>query len=257
MNYLLSRSRLLLAALFLLASLLILQGCVSDYEDVDQEDAYSESSEQEDHSEEDDDDEDEEDDDENEDDDTSVEASGADVAMEELTLNFEPAWQIDTDTSELGWKSARLISKDNPHYGVVPVTEGWVDDTGTKGYFVFDMANLTSENERVTGHLKGADFFEVETYPTSTFMITAIEDLDNGQKQVTGDLTIKGVTEELVFETSSWSEKEGVLMAEAAFQVDRVKWGIEYDSGSIFDGLGDKAIADEIDYELKVVLNQM
>ena len=44
------------------------------------------------------------------------------------------------------------------------------------------------------GHLKSPDFFEVETHPTLSFKSTAIRALDDTNLEVTGDLTIHGVT---------------------------------------------------------------
>lgn len=56
------------------------------------------------------------------------------------------------------------------------------------------VASIDSGVEAFDGHLKGAGFFDVETYPTITFKSTDINQIITGSGQLTGDLTIKGVT---------------------------------------------------------------
>ena len=56
------------------------------------------------------------------------------------------------------------------------------------------VASIDSGVEAFDGHLKGAGFFDAETYPTITFKSTEINQIITGSGQLTGDLTIKGVT---------------------------------------------------------------
>ena len=55
-------------------------------------------------------------------------------------------------------------------------------------------ASIDTRNADRDGHLKGNDFFDMETYPEITFTSTAVEQDDDSKYRVTGDLTIKGVT---------------------------------------------------------------
>lgn len=57
----------------------------------------------------------------------------------------------------------------------------------------------TNEAQRDT-HLKSADFFNVEQYPTITFKSRSVTDLKNGTGRVVGDLTLHGVTKEVVLD---------------------------------------------------------
>lgn len=61
-------------------------------------------------------------------------------------------------------------------------------------------ASVNTGNERRDEHLRSADFFEVETYPTMTFESTRVESAGDGQFRLIGDLTIRGVTKEVVLE---------------------------------------------------------
>ena len=59
----------------------------------------------------------------------------------------------------------------------------------------------TAEPDR-DKHLRSADFFEVETYPLMTFKSTSVTPRSEGSYDVTGDLTIRGVTKEVTFPAS-------------------------------------------------------
>ena len=61
-------------------------------------------------------------------------------------------------------------------------------------------ASVHTRDERRDGHLRSADFFDVETYPTITFKSTSVEKVSDSEHKVTGDLTIHGVTKEVVLE---------------------------------------------------------
>lgn len=55
-------------------------------------------------------------------------------------------------------------------------------------------ASVDTRSAQRDEHLRGADFFDVETYPTITFVSTAVRQTADNEVEVTGDLTIKGVT---------------------------------------------------------------
>ena len=57
-----------------------------------------------------------------------------------------------------------------------------------------DAASINTRNERRDAHLKGADFFDVATYPSITFASTSIARTSPTTGVITGDLTMHGVT---------------------------------------------------------------
>lgn len=91
------------------------------------------------------------------------------------------------------------------------------------------MASTFSDNERLTGHLLSADFFDAENIPTASFTSTKAEPLegDEGTHTITGDLTLHGVTQ-----TISFPATVGVTDAEfttaAEFSINRNDFGITY-----------------------------
>ncbi len=63
---------------------------------------------------------------------------------------------------------------------------------------VVKTANLTTLEEKRDGHLASPDFFDIERYPEISFSSTDVEVEDAGNVNVTGELTIKGVTKPVV-----------------------------------------------------------
>ncbi len=121
------------------------------------------------------------------------------------------------------------------------------------GTFTVDMTSIAVTDleggmkGKLEGHLKADDFFGTDKYPTSKLVFKKIATKENNTYTIYADLTIKDKTNEVVFDMVA---KDKTATAEVV--IDRTKYGIEYNSGSIFDGLGDKAIND--DFILNVVL---
>src|SRR4029079_17231243 len=74
-----------------------------------------------------------------------------------------------------------------------------------------DATTVDTRDEKRDGHLRSADFFDVEQFPTLTFASNSVADKGGDAFEITGDLTIKGVTREVVLKgevqgigTSPW-----------------------------------------------------
>ena len=64
-----------------------------------------------------------------------------------------------------------------------------------------EAASISTRDEKRDAHLRSADFFDVERYPTITFRSTRVEPVGENRLKVTGDLTMHGVTREVVLDT--------------------------------------------------------
>jgi len=62
-----------------------------------------------------------------------------------------------------------------------------------------DVATLKTGDDKRDGHLKSADFFEAEKFPTITFKSTNIDSTGGADYDVTGDLTLHGVIKSVTF----------------------------------------------------------
>ena len=119
-----------------------------------------------------------------------------------------------------------------------------------------DTASIDTRQPKRDEHLKSADFFDVEHYPTMTFRSKRIEAAGTGHYRVTGDLTLHGVTREVVLDVSGLTapvkDPRGGLRsgAEATARINRKDFGLIWsktlDGGGVM--LGDE-VAITIDVE--------
>ncbi|WP_316571630.1 YceI family protein [Neobacillus sp. YIM B06451] len=113
--------------------------------------------------------------------------------------------------------------------------------------FAIDTASINTRNEDRDNHLRSADFFDVENNPKITFTSTNIVKTDEGEYDVTGDLTIRGVTRPetfaVVFEGSGkdpWgNEKVGFSGSGSINRADYgLTWNAALETGGVL--VGDK-----------------
>lgn len=156
--------------------------------------------------------------------------------------------EVKTSESTVTWKGYKVTGS---HYGTINLQSGSLSFDGDKlvgGEFVVDMSSLVSDDlegeykGKLEGHLKSDDFFGVEKHPTSKLVFTEVKANGKNSYEVTGDLTIKGITKAVTFDLSVYGSK-----ATATMKVDRSEYDVRYGSGSFFDNLGDKTIYDEFD----------
>ena len=191
-----------------------------------------------------------------------AESQDAVAAVEEVkkvAINVDAGTYVaNVETSVLNWKGSKPTGT---HNGTVAIKDGnftVADGELTAGSFTVDMGTITvldipadkKGNKNLTGHLKSGDFFDVENNPTSTFVITSVDQTEG--VVVTGDLTVKGITQSISFPAEVSTTETGVVMKGAPFMIDRTKFGIEYKSKSIFDDLKDKFIDDEFEISFEV-----
>jgi polyisoprenoid-binding protein YceI len=101
-------------------------------------------------------------------------------------------------------------------------------------------------------HLKDADFFDVKKFPFSTIAITGVAAINDENKNITGNLTIKGITHPVTF-PAKIEIKDGVVKADGKLVIDRTDWGIRYKSGKFIANLADETISDSIEFNIKIV----
>lgn len=104
-------------------------------------------------------------------------------------------WDIDTIHSDVSFSVRHMmVSKVRGRFakfgGTVTTAEDFTDSAVTA---TIDATSIDTNEAQRDGHIKSADFFEVEKYPTWTFTSTGIK-ADGDDYVLSGDLTIKGVT---------------------------------------------------------------
>jgi polyisoprenoid-binding protein YceI len=168
-------------------------------------------------------------------------------------------YTVDTASSNIVWTGEKVTGK---HTGDVKLKSGSLQMENGKllgGSFEIDMNSITCTDlgadmaGKLVGHLKSADFFGVDTHPTSKFVITrAIPQDTKGNYKILGDLTIKEKTNPVVFKANV-STSGGKVTATGDITVDRSLYDVRFGSGSFFDNLGDKTIYDEFFLRVSLV----
>jgi polyisoprenoid-binding protein YceI len=169
-----------------------------------------------------------------------------------MTFSFTTAEgdkkEIKLENSTVVWKGYKVTGS---HEGTISIKSGHLifdEDILTGGRFEIEMSTITvtdlegDSKGSLEGHLKSNDFFGVEEFPTAALSFKTVTAVGKNAYDVTGDITIKGKTETVLFNVSVYGSKANVSL-----KIDRTKYGVRYGSTSFFDGLKDKAIYDEFD----------
>lgn len=115
-------------------------------------------------------------------------------------------------------------------------------------------ASIDTRNADRDAHLKGNDFFDMDTYPEIRFVSTAVDQVDAENYKVTGDLTIKGVTRPVTvdFELSGpvqdpWGNQR--IGLEGTTVVNRKEWGVNFNVALEAGGV---LVSDKVTLEFEV-----
>lgn len=168
--------------------------------------------------------------------------------VEEKTISITP------NESKVMWSGS--VVGVYTHEGTVDITEGSLTLAGeqiTGGNFTADLTTMvaTDENytpeegkskEKLIGHLSSDDFFKVEEYPTASFKIKSYNAEEN---TVTGDLTIRGKTNEETVEEVSVNLEAGTASGKLTF--DRKNYDVAFDHPA-----QDVVITDDVDLTISL-----
>lgn len=178
--------------------------------------------------------------------------------QKEVTENTAgETYMVDATASKIEWIGTKVSGH---HSGTINIKSGElmvVSGNISGGSFVMEMNSISTTgpegskkemDDKLTGHLKSADFFDVEKNPEATFVITSVtpftgtlpaEQDDERQKDineykvtnpthiVSGNLTIKGTTKNIEF-PAKITVTENAVDAIAKFNIDRTLWNITY-----------------------------
>jgi len=194
-------------------------------------------------------------------------ATFAHVAPTVAVAKAPVTYKLQPQLSTLGWEGKAVT---HGHNGTMQFASGDLLINGNQvvgGTVVVDMKTMKAtditdkDNQaKFVGHMSSDDFFGAEKFPTATFKITSVKPIagaaanaDNAT--ITGDMTIKGVTQQVSF-PAKVGVKNGVAAATGKMTIDRTKFGLKYGSKTFFDSIGDKAINDTFDLTFNVVAKQ-
>lgn len=181
------------------------------------------------------------------------------------TLATDGVHPVNLQESSIRWTGRNLL---NRHDGQIGLKSGALRiESGrlTGGSLVIDMCSITNNDlagtplhEVLIRHLMDHDFFDAGKFPEATVEITGAADIPgstpgSANLSVTAVLTLKGVSETVVFPASTGITAEGKLAAQATLSFDRTKWNVIYGSGRWFRHLGGHLVNDLIELQLRIV----
>lgn len=151
--------------------------------------------------------------------------------------------------SKVEFVGAKVTGKHPGGFGAFTGTITLVDGSPEKSTVTVDIdtASLTSDSEKLTGHLKAGDFFDVEKFPKARFTSTTIKAGGEGgaSHTVTGNLELHGVTKAVTFPATIRVLPAGAEV-DAEFAINRKDFGIA------FEGMKDDLIKDNVSIKLTI-----
>lgn len=151
-------------------------------------------------------------------------------------------YKFDQATSKVGWIGSKVTGKHEGSFGAFRGTVHVVDGNPEKSSVnvEIDTSSITSDQEKLTGHLKSKDFFDVENFPKATFASTSVKG-----NTVTGNLTLHGVTKQISFPATVRISGDDVNV-DSEFAINRKDFGINY------PGKQDDLIRDDVVIKLAI-----
>lgn len=157
------------------------------------------------------------------------------VAMTVPGLALATTWSIDPDHSNVGFKVKHLMVSNvkgnfEKFAGVVDINDK--DVTKSRVDVSIDTSSINTNVQKRDEHLRSADFFDVSKYPTMTFVSKKVAKAGKDKLKVTGDLTLHGVTREVVLDvegpTRESKDPWGNIRkgASAATKINRKDFGL-------------------------------
>ncbi len=135
-----------------------------------------------------------------------------------------------TGNSKIGFIGSKVTGQHEGGFqsftGHFTLNEG--KPVGNDHKVIIDMNSIWSDNEKLTGHLKDEDFFDVPKYPETTFDVTAIENVSGQEYSVTGNLTMHGVTKSVTFPATVTEVTDDTARIQAEFDINRFDWNMEF-----------------------------
>ena len=167
-------------------------------------------------------------------------------------------WKIDPSHSAAEFKVRQMMisfvkGKFSGRSGVLKLEEN--DYTHSVVEVSIPAASVSTVDEKLDAHLKEADFFDVQNFPTLTFKSTSIRSLGDRDYEVTGDLTIRGVTKSVILSVRDlsqpskdpWGNQRIGLSASAT--INRKEFGLVWNAPLEFGGV---LVGDEVAITLDV-----
>jgi polyisoprenoid-binding protein YceI len=155
------------------------------------------------------------------------------------------AWVIDPSHTQIEFSVKHMMistvrGRFGKFSGTVEVDEMNPANSSVQG--TVDVASVDTQDAIRDGHLRSPDFFDAAKYPTMSFRSTRIQPAGAGQFKMTGELTIKDVTHQVVFTVSDegqnkdpWGNQRWGLSAQTTISRKDfgLVWNVALETGGV------------------------
>src|SRR4051794_20965848 len=156
---------------------------------------------------------------------TTTTSQSATAAQGNVKYTFDQA------ASKVTWVGSKVTGKHDGGFSTFKGTVDVVDGSPEKSKVDVDIdaTSITSDNEKLTGHLMSPDFFDTKQFPKATFVSTKIDKGgDKGASNtITGNLTIKGITKSVTF-PATVKVAGDTADVDAEFSINRRDFSLNY-----------------------------
>jgi polyisoprenoid-binding protein YceI len=169
------------------------------------------------------------------------------------------SWQIDSSHSHINFTARHMmISKVRGSFENFSGTVNFDEENPAKTTVnvEVDLTSINTRDDQRDGHLKSPDFFDVEKYPTMKFVSTRVEQIDENNGRLYGQLTIKDITKEVVLDVeyagiakSPWGTESAGFSASGS--LNRKEWGLNWNQALETGGV---LVGDKINIEIELEL---
>ncbi len=166
-------------------------------------------------------------------------------------------YKIDPSHSEIGFKVRHFLSKTPGRFakfqGTIQIDEK--DLARSSVEVSIDTASVSTDNDARDKHLRSADFFDTEKFPAMTFKSTSVREVAKGKLEVTGDLTLRGVTKRITFPITNVgviNSPFGDVRAgfiDGTLKINRKEFGVSWNK--VLD-TGGTMLSDDVEISLNV-----
>ncbi|HEX3024434.1 MAG TPA: YceI family protein [Chitinophagaceae bacterium] len=143
-------------------------------------------------------------------------------------------YTVATDASKVEFTGSK---KAGYHHGSFTLKSGSIDVENGKlanGKFVIDLSTVKADaGEKLEGHLKSPDFFDVAKFAEATYEITNVNYTSASTAEINGTLSLKGISLPVKFIANIRNIDDKKFFAQANFSIDRTLWGINYGVGMV------------------------
>lgn len=180
------------------------------------------------------------------------------IALALPAFAFATTWTIDPEHSNVGFKVKHLMVSNvrgsfEKHTGIVEINDK--DVTKSKVEVSIETNSINTNVQKRDEHLRSADFFDVATFPTMTFVSKKVAKAGKDKLKVTGDLTLHGVTKQVVLDvegpTRESKDPWGNIRkgATATTKINRKDFGLVWNTALETGGV---AVGEEITITLEI-----